>query len=115
MSLVTSAATKAKAAFTLVEMLVVIAVIGILAALLLPALSAAKRKAYDTQCLNNLGELAVAGTFIGNGWFVAPFFLAAALQSLYVLFYQRIFGPQEEEIMKLTAPNDAGEAAGKYY
>jgi prepilin-type N-terminal cleavage/methylation domain-containing protein len=48
-------------AFTLVEMLVVIAVIGILAALLLPVLSAVKRRAKDLQCVNNLRQIAVAG------------------------------------------------------
>src|SRR5271154_6757900 len=43
--------------FTLIELLVVIAVIAILAALLLPALSAAKKKAAQSQCINNLKQL----------------------------------------------------------
>jgi prepilin-type N-terminal cleavage/methylation domain-containing protein/prepilin-type processing-associated H-X9-DG protein len=46
--------------FTLVEMLAVIAIVGILAALLLPALSQTKAKAQRIQCVSNLKQTGVA-------------------------------------------------------
>jgi len=63
-------------AFTLIELMAVIAVISVLCALLLPALQRAKEKAEGVVCMNNLHQLGIAwsqysvdfnGSLVPNG------------------------------------------------
>lgn len=49
-----------RAGFTLIELLTVIAIVGVLATLILAAVSRARTRAHETSCLGNLRQIALA-------------------------------------------------------
>jgi prepilin-type N-terminal cleavage/methylation domain-containing protein len=80
--------SKAKLAFTLIELVVVIAIIAVLTGMLLPALSKAKQNAQMVKCLNNLHQIGVG-------------------IMLYLADYQDTFPPSQRSQFDFTVVPDS--------
>lgn len=61
-----------RAAFTLIELLIVIAILAVLAALLLPVLSSAKERSRQTFCASNLRQIAMASVMFADDFETLP-------------------------------------------
>lgn len=64
---------RTRRAFTLIELLVVIAIIAVLAALLLPALTQARRAAQDVSCMNNQRQMSHMLSMYTATWETTPY------------------------------------------
>jgi len=94
---------KNRTAFTLVEMLVVIAVIGMLMALLLPAVQQAREASRRTRCENNLKQVGEAFQTYHDAYGRYPGGTTGSMFALYLLPYLEQQPLYSKWNMKFTA------------
>lgn len=77
--------------FTLIELLIVIAIIAILAAMLLPSLKSARDKAYQVDCLSKLKQIATLSTLYCDsyaGWLPSESYTGSRYSTSLPMLFQ---------------------------
>ncbi|MES2465408.1 MAG: prepilin-type N-terminal cleavage/methylation domain-containing protein [Armatimonadota bacterium] len=104
--------TRPAAAFTLVEILAVIVIIGLLAALLFPVLTSTKGNARRVVCVSNLRQLGAAVTlYVQDSDGV---FLPTAQKSEKTIFWFDLLQPYLKDKKIIECPEDTTESFVKY-
>jgi prepilin-type N-terminal cleavage/methylation domain-containing protein/prepilin-type processing-associated H-X9-DG protein len=114
-----------KAAFTLVELLVVIGIIALLISVLLPALNRAREAAKSTQCLSNLRQIGQAMNAYAadtKGWVVPGFIDTASGSGAGAENWATIFvnmkylpAPKQVTLPNLTEESSADAGNSVFY
>lgn len=101
--------TTLRTEFTLIELLLVISIIAILAWLLLPALSSARRKAQTVECIGNLKQNGTALTMYANdnNGYIVTYAKAGEVNTYAKIWHEMIIDGPVNTMLNTSATENA--------